>query len=430
MELPKAMESEQAVLGAMIAYPSVASEVVDLLKSEDFYYTNHIKIYREIVNLYSEGLVIDTITLAQSLNNKGLIEEVGGASYLSDLSLGATFSENIKYHCNIIKDKWTKRNIINISRELMKKAYDTKSVARNIISEGAEELYKICSDNGKMYTMAECLDSALVEIEKRYNSKGESLGKTTGFVSFDKAIGGLQKGNLFIIAGRPSMGKTALALNIACKAAKKSRVAIFSFEMSKQELTDRLLSDEVSVKLGKIKSGKLSSDEFEQISNGAACLSERYAIVYDGRALNTSEIRSKCMKAKLQDGLDIVVIDYLQLINGDSKSSGNRVYEISKISRELKSMARELEINIIALSQLSRATEGREDKRPVLSDLRDSGAIEQDADIIALLYRDEYYNRDSNEKGICEILIGKNRNGKTGMFKLNWIPEIQRFVDI
>ena len=430
MELPKAIESEQAVLGAMITYPNSVALVVDLLKDEDFYYTNHIKIYREIVSLYSEGLVIDISTLAQSLNNKGVIEEVGGVSYLSDLSSGATFSENIKYHCNIIKDRCAKRNIINISRELMKKAYDTRAVARNIISEGAEELYKICNDNGKMYTLAECLDSALLELEERYKKKGDIVGKTTGFISFDKAMGGLQKGNLFIIAGRPSMGKTALGLNIASKAAKESKVAIFSFEMSKEELTDRLLSDEGCVKLGRIKSGKLSDDEFEQINNGAGRLSERYAIIYDGRALNTSEIKAKCMKAKLQDGLDVVVIDYLQLINGDSKSGGNRVYEISKISRELKSMARELEINIIALSQLSRATEARDNKRPMLSDLRDSGAIEQDADIIALLYRDDYYNKYSEEKGVCEIQIGKNRNGRTGIFKLNWIPELQRFVDI
>ena len=292
MELPKAIKSEQAVLGAIIAYPNSVGEVVDLLKDEDFYYTNHIKIYREIVSLYTEGLVIDISTLAQSLNNKGVIEEVGGVSYLSDLSSGATFSENIKYHCNIIKDRGDKRNIINISRELMKKAYDTKAVARNIISEGAEELYKICNDNGKMYTLAECLDSALLELEERYKKKGDIVGKTTGFVSFDKAIGGLQKGNLFIIAGRPSMGKTALGLNIASKAAKESRVAIFSFEMSKEELTDRLLSDEGCVKLGRIKSGKLSDDEFERINNGAGRVSERYAIIYDGSALNYSNLSS------------------------------------------------------------------------------------------------------------------------------------------
>ncbi|MBB6714810.1 replicative DNA helicase [Clostridium gasigenes] len=430
MELPKAIESEQAILGAMIAYQSVTVEVVDKLKSEYFYNTKHIKIYREIVSLFNDGLLVDIKTLAQSLNDKGLLEVVGGVSYLINLYEGATFAENIKYHCEVIADKWSKRNIIHISRDLINKAYDSKITSKDIISDGVGEFYKMSSDNGKMYTMAECLDSALVEIEARYNNKGDIIGKTTGFASFDKAIGGLQKGNLFVIAGRPSMGKTALALNIAAKAAEKSRVAIFSFEMSKQELSDRLLSDEGCIKLGKIKSGNLSSGEFEKISNVAARLSERYAIVYDGRSLNTSEIKAKCIKAKLQDGLDIVVIDYLQLINGDSKSNGNRVYEISKISRELKSMARELEINIIALSQLSRATEARENKRPVLSDLRDSGAIEQDADIIALLYRDEYYKRDSTEKGICEVIIGKNRNGKTGVFKLNWIPEIQRFIDI
>ncbi|MGL5353023.1 MAG: replicative DNA helicase [Clostridium sp.] len=430
MELPRSIESEQAILGAMISYPRATSEVIDKLKSEYFYNSKHTKIYSEIVKLFSQGLVIDIQTLAQSLSDKGIIESVGGVTYLSELQGGVIYSENINYHCDVIVDKWSKRNIIHISRDLINKAYDTKVAARDIISDGVGEFYKMTSDNGKMYTMAECLDSALIEIEDRYNTKGEIIGKTTGFKTFDKAIGGLQKGNLFVIAGRPSMGKTALALNIAVKAAEKSRVGIFSFEMSRQELSDRLLSDEGNVKLGKIKSGNLCEEEFEKINNSAAILSERYAIVYDGRALNTSEIKAKCMKAKLEDGLDIVVIDYLQLINGDSNSNGNRVYEITKISRELKSMARELEISIVALSQLSRGPEARENKRPVLSDLRDSGSIEQDADIIALLYRDEYYRRDSEEKGICEVIIGKNRNGKTGVFKLNWIPEIQRFVDM
>lgn len=430
MELPRSIESEQAVLGAMIAYPKASSEVIEKIKSEYFYNSKHSKIYSEIVKLFRYGLVIDIQTLAQSLSDKGLISEVGGVTYLSELQGGVIYSENIKYHCDVILDKWSKRNIINISRDLINKSYDTKILAKDIISDGVCEFYKISSDNGKMYTMAECLDTALLEIEERYKNKGTLIGKTTGFNTFDKAIGGLQKGNLFIIAGRPSMGKTALALNIAAKASEKSRVGIFSFEMSRQELSDRLLSDEGEVRLGKIKSGNLTDEEFEKINNAATILSERYAIVYDGRSLNTNEIKAKCMKAKLQDGLDIVVIDYLQLISGDSNSNGNRVYEISKITRELKSMARELEITIIALSQLSRGPEARENKRPVLSDLRDSGAIEQDADIIALLYRDEYYKRDSEEKGICEVIIGKNRNGKTGVFKLNWIPEIQRFVDM
>lgn len=429
MELPRAIESEQAVLGAMISYPKVTNEVIEELKPEDFYYINHKKIFEEMKELYNIGVVLDIPTLAQSLNNKGVLKDVGGVTYLDNLYAGATLGDNINYHCEIIKDRAMKRSIIEISRELVRKAYDTRIKAKDIINNGAEELYKLSQEKGKIYTISECMSSTLEEIEKRYNKKGALIGETTGIENLDKATGGLQKGNLVVIAGRPSMGKTALALNIASSASKESKVAIFSFEMPKEELADRLLSDEGNVVLGKIKSGKLSDQDFIKISEASCTLSNRYAHVYDGGALTVAEIKAKSMKIKMKTGLDVIVIDYLQLINGCGNSNGNRVYEISKISGELKNLARELNIAVVVLSQLSRATEGRVDKRPMMSDLRESGAIEQDADIIALLYRDEYYNKDSEDKGICEVLIAKNRNGKTGVIKLNWMPEYQRFFD-
>lgn len=430
MELPRAIESEQTILGTLIGYPKVINEVIDKLNVEDFYYTNHKKIYEGIKELYLKQYTPDIATLAQLLNSNGILKEIGGVGYLVDLGDGATLGENIEYHCNIIKDRAMKRALINISREISRKCYDTRIDAKEIINESTDELYKLCENKGRMYHIKECVMSALIGIEERYKSGGGIIGETTGIKSLDKATGGLQKGNLFVIAGRPGMGKTALALNIASKAAINSKVAIFSFEMSKEELGDRLLSDEGCCNFGKIKSGKLEIDDFTHLSNASLELSRRYAHVYDGGALTVSEIKAKCMKLKMQKGLDVVVIDYLQLINGSSKHNGNRVYEIGEISRSLKTMARELEITVIALSQLSRATEGRIDKRPVLSDLRDSGSIEQDADMIALLYRDDYYHKNSEEKGICEVLLGKNRNGKTGVIKLKWIPELQRFEDI
>lgn len=430
MELPRALESEQAVLGAILNYKDIISEVIDKLKEEDFYYTSNLKVYRVMKKIYNEGLLVDIPTLSETLNNDGMLKDVGGVSYLIKLYEGFTLGENIRYHCEIIKDKAIKRNLINLSREISRDSFDLGSKGKDLVGKAVESLYKMLDSRGNMFTLSECVDSALLEIEKRYNMGGKVVGAETGFKGIDMAIGGLQKGNLLVVAGRPSMGKTALALNIASNASKENKVAIFSFEMTKEELTDRLLSDEGSVVLGKIKSGKLSDDDLKEISKAAGTLSKRYAFIYDGGALTVNDIRAKCMKAKLKDGLDIVVIDYLQLIKGGDEYKGNRVNEITQISRDLKNLAKELKISVVAISQLSRATEGRIDKRPVLSDLRDSGSIEQDADIIVLLYRDEYYNKDSNDKGKCEIIIGKNRNGRTGTIKLNWLPELQRFNSI
>ncbi|MGL5381166.1 replicative DNA helicase [Clostridium sp.] len=424
MELPKAIESEQAILGSMLNYKEVVREVVDILKSEYFYYTNNFKIFREIKELYNEGLVCDIPTLSQSLNNKGILQEVGGVTYLVKLYEGATLGENIRYHCELIKDSAKKRNIIEMSRELIRRAYLMDEKADEIINYGLGEMYKLIGEKGDMYKLSECIDEELCEIEERYNKGGDIIGVDTGFESLNKVIGGLQKGNLFVIAGRPSIGKTAFALNIALEAAKKSTVAIFSFEMSRIEIADRFLSYEGGINLSKIKSGKLLDDDFIKISEASSTLSRRNAYIYDGGALTAEEIKAKSKKLKASVGLDVVVVDYIQLIKSEERKWTNRSTEVGDISRALKNLARELGVNVIAISQLSRGVESRVDKRPVMSDLRESGEIEQDADIIAMLYRDEYYYKDSEAKGICEILIPKNRNGVTGMFKLKWLPNI------
>lgn len=429
MELPKSIVSEQAVLGSILLNPSIITEVFDILSAEKFYNTRHAIIFEQMRFLFDQGLTIDIATLSQELNTKGNLQKAGGASYLVDLLEGSTALENINHHSNVIRDMYLKRELINILRKAIEESYKSDKEAKDIILDATEKLYSLSEDNKKIYTISEAVYSALDDLEERYKKDGQIIGCSTGIEKIDKATGGLKKGELVIIAGRPSMGKTAFALNIAASVAKEKKVAVFSFEMTKEELADRLLSDEGTVKLSKIKNGNLDDNEFERIASATCSLAKRYALIYDGGALTVSEIKAKAMQIKAKEGLDVIVIDYLQLISGEERFGGNRVYEISKISRDLKNLAKELKVSVVALSQLSRGTEVRVDKRPILSDLRDSGSIEQDADIIAMLYRDEYYNRGTDDKGICEVSIAKNRNGRTGIIKLGWMPELQRFYD-
>ncbi|MEG2289692.1 MAG: replicative DNA helicase [Clostridium sp.] len=429
MELPKTLQGEQAILGGMICYPRIIDEVIELIKPEELYYESHKKIYREICRIYEDGITVDIPTIAEALNNTGKLMETGGITYLTKLYESSTAADNIKYHCANIRDRAIKRKLIMMCNEILKNSQDNSILGADIISKMGDELYKIVEDRGRMFTLEECLNSSIDGIEKRYINKGTVVGATTGMKSLDKVTGGLKKGNFNIIAGRPSMGKTALGLNIASKAAIENRVAIFSFEMSKEELADRLLSDDGDIPMQKIKSGKLNDEEFETLMNAAARLSSRYAFIYDGGALTVGEIRARVMKEKLKGGLDVVVIDYLQLIKGDKDANGSRYNEVTKISRELKNLARELDICVVALAQLNRASEGRGDKRPTISDLRDSGSIEQDADIVMLLHRQDYYDYDCKEKGVCDVIVGKNRNGITGTLKLKWKPEVQRFYE-
>ena len=430
MEVPKAILSEQAVLGAILLDSNNISQALEIIGAEKFYNSRHSVIFACMKKLFDDGLTIDIATLSQALNASGELRKVGGASYLVELLEGATVYENVVHHSNVINDMYIKRETIIILRQTLEETYKNAKESKDIILETTEKLYKLSGDTNKMHKLSDAVFSSLNDLEDRFNKKGDIIGNSTGVDKLDMAIGGLKKGELVIIAGRPSMGKTAFALNIASNIAKSKNVAIFSFEMTKEELADRLLSDEGSINLGKIKTGKLADEEFERVAQASCSLCKRFASVYDGGALTVSEIKAKAMQIKANEGLDLIVIDYLQLISGEDKFGGNRVYEISKISRDLKSLAKELQVSVVALSQLSRGTEARVDKRPMLSDLRDSGSIEQDADIIIMLYRDEYYNIETTNKGICEVLVGKNRNGKTGMIKLNWLPQFQRFCEV
>lgn len=429
MELPKAIVSEKVVLGTIILDFKNIVYLLDILKKDYFYLTKHVLIFEEILYLFRNNVEVDIKVLCQSFIKNKNIEEVGGVSYLSELTQEGTYKENLIYHANLIKDSYEKRRIINVCKIAIDESFKDKKKAMNIIRKCTENLYGIDGDKGYIYTMEEALNSTLKKIEGRYKNREKLIGCTTGIKEIDNAIYGLKKSEFVVLAARPSMGKTALVLNMISNASKENKVAIFSLEMSKEELSDRWLADQGTVALSKIKSGKLGEGEFEKLLNASCTLVDRNIIIYDGPALTVSEIKSKAVQLKMNGGLDVLVIDYLQLIEGNGQYKGNRVYEMSQITRELKNLAKELEINVLALAQLSRAADVRLDKRPIPSDLKDSGSIEQDADIVMFLYRAEYYYKKPEYKGLGEINIAKNRNGRTGTIKLLWKPEYQRFID-
>ena len=429
IEMPKAIQSETSVLGAMIAFPRVTQEVVGFLAAKDFYSTKHNIIYNEFYKLYNDGITADIATLAQSLQLKGKLMEAGGASYLAELLQSATVGENIKYHCDVIKDMAVKRKIIDYGKEIIRQAYSNDISSENVISNAANELYNINEVKEDFVPMPSCITESLEAIDERRKNEDMLIGKSTGYKKLDIATGGLQKGDFIIIAGRPSMGKTTFALNIADNASKNCNVAVFSFEMSKTKLIDKIISKESNVLHKNISRGNIKDDEFERIAVKSTELERRSMWVYDGPALTTNDINIMCKKLKIKEGIDVVVIDYLQLIIGEGNYQ-NVNYEISKISAALKRIAKELDITLIVLSQLSRGCETRQDHRPILSDLRDSGSLEQDGDIIAFLYREAYYYSDSDiDENRCDIIIQKNRNGETGTIPFLWFPEYQRFVE-
>ncbi|MGL5244123.1 MAG: replicative DNA helicase, partial [Sarcina sp.] len=364
------------------------------------------------------------VTLSNYLHEKNLLKVIGGITYISDLENGVLSSANVVYYAEILKEYYKRRRVIKVSEEMKKSAYENCSV-KHIVEKAGDKIFSLHDSKTSMEHVKEVAFKTLTNIEENYMRKGELPGFKTDFSHLDMATGGLQRGNLFVVAARPSMGKTTFGLNLIQSVSKEINTAIFSFEMSGPQLIERMLSSNCMLSMSDIRSGKLQDEDFVALIKGANKLTEKNIMLYDAIALNVGEIKGKCKKLKLDQGLDVVMIDYLQLIQGDEKLS--REQQVSKITRELKLMARELNICVIALAQLSRGPESRHNKRPLMSDLRESGAIEQDADIIAFLYRDDYYNRESREKGICDVIISKNRSGKTGVVKLKWQGEYQRF---
>ncbi|MBS6501857.1 MAG: replicative DNA helicase [Clostridium sp.] len=429
MATPHSIDAEKALLGCVINDKEKIYDVDSLITANDFYYDKHKEIYRAIKELERKNIDIDLITLLDLVNKKNIVKKCGGISYITELSTDAIYNSNIESYAEIVREKSDRRKLIKAGRELVTKSYEDNEIDE-IVSEVENSIYQAISKNndGEIVRISDAVSSVLNKIEKNHLNGGKITGKTTGYKEIDECLSGLQKGDFIVLAARPSMGKTAFSLNIGQYSAKEANVAIFSLEMSKEQLTERLLSSIALVELGKIKTGRLNDNEFGKIALASNELSNRNIFI-DDESTSLSDIKAKCRNLKRKSGLDVVMIDYLQLIDVGEKSQ-SREQEIAKISRELKKLAKKLEITIIALSQLSRAPEQRADHRPMLSDLRESGSIEQDADVIMFLYRDEYYNKETEEKNISEVIVGKNRNGEVKTIKLGWVGQYQRFAPL
>lgn len=423
-ELPKSVETEQTLLGCVLNDISKFIEIDDLLDESDFYVNRHKKIYRAIKELINKGDQVDLITLIEYLKTKKELMECGGASYLTELSTSAINYSNAINYVNIIKEKAKRRILIKAGQNLMAKGFDTD--VNSLVEETENKLFEVMNSNKRdIISIQDAMEKTFISLEERFKNKDSLKGISTGFTEIDELSSGLNRSDFIVIAARPSMGKTAFALNIGQAASQFGSVAVFSIEMSTDQLMDRLLAARCLIDYGDIKKGNLNDDEFNKIIQESVVLNNRKMFIdEDSRLIN--DIKAKCRKLKIQKGLDVVIIDYLQLITTTQKIN-SREQEVSYISKELKALAKELNITVIALSQLSRAPEQRADHRPILSDLRESGSIEQDADIIHFLYRDEYYNKETEDKNIAEVITAKNRNGVTRTTKLVWLGQYQRF---
>ena len=431
---PHDEDAEQAVLGSMLTDNDAVMAAVEVLKEDAFYREDNKIIYQAILNLYSKSEPIDIITLKDELESMGKFEQVGGFEYLASLPDKVPTTANVQKYIKIVEEKSVLRNLIKTANEIIELGYNPTEDVEDIMDGAEKKIFDIMqSKNTKSYTpIKDVLVESFTNLEKLYNQKQHVTGVPTQFYDLDDKTAGLHGSELILVAARPAMGKTAFALNIATNAALRANVpvAIFSLEMSKDQLVNRMLCSEAMVDSNKVRTGKLDEEDWTKLSEAIGPLSEAGVYIDDTPGISVMEIRTKCRKLKMEKNIGLVVIDYLQLISGSNKRNGSREQEISEISRSLKVLAKELNVPVIALSQLSRAVEQRDDHRPMLSDLRESGAIEQDADIVMFLYRDDYYNKESAEKDIAEVIIAKQRGGSTGTVKLYWMGNYTKFVNI
>ena len=429
---PHSVESEQSILGSIILDKDAIITVAETINPSDFYKEAHKIIYESMLKLNSNNEPIDLITLIEELRKEGHLDNIGGISYLTSLSTIVPTTSNVKYYANIVKEKSVMRQLIKASNEIINLGYDASTDVQEILDKAEKNIFDISQEKSgdDIQPINLVLQDTFDMIERLCTQKSDVTGITTGFADLNKKINGLQRTDLILLAARPAMGKTAFSLNLVQNAALKgdASVAVFSLEMSKEQLVQRILSAQSNVELSKIKTGTLGESDWPRIIDAMAVLSEANIFIDDTPGIKISEIRSKCRRLKIEKGLDLILIDYLQLMEGEGNNE-SRQQEIAKISRSLKIIAKELNCPVVALSQLSRAPEQRADHRPMLSDLRESGSIEQDADIVMFLYRDEYYHPDSDRKNIGEVIIAKNRHGETGAVELVWLGEIQKFAD-
>ncbi len=429
---PHNEEAEISVLGSIMLEKDTIIKIADTLSEEDFYSDAHRIIYANMLGLFEKHQPIDIITLSSRLSDNKMLEQIGGAAYLSVLVNSVPSASNVVHYAKIIANKAVLRRLIESSNDISRLAYEESEDTSRVLDEAEQKIFQVSEKHlkGKFIPIKNILEESFERIDELHKDKDKLRGIPTGFGELDNILAGLQPSDLIILAARPSVGKTSLALNIAENIATENgiSVAVFSLEMSKEQLVDRLLSSEANVDSWKLRTGNLDDNDFPKIGRAMAKLSEAPLFIDDSPLINVLEMRTKARRLQSEKGLGLIVVDYLQLMQG--RNSENRVQEISEISRSLKGLARELSVPIIALSQLSRAVESRPDRRPILSDLRESGSIEQDADVVMFIYRDELYNPETEKKGIAEILIRKHRNGPIGNIELFFKQEQTVFKSI
>ncbi len=431
--MPNSLEAEQSVIGSMIMDKEAIVIASETLIKEDFYHQQYGILFESMIELYNEEQPVDVVTLQNRLREKDVPAELSSMEFVGELVTAVPTSANIKYYANIVKEKSTLRKLIKVNEEIANECYLQNESVDDIMADTEKKIFNLLQNKsgGDYVPIKTVVINALEKIEQASKTKGSVTGIATGFVDLDYRMSGLQPSDLILVAARPSMGKTAFVLNIAQYVAFHSDMctAIFSLEMSKEQLVNRLFSLESRVDAQLLRSGNLADSDWEKLIEGAGTIGRSKLIIDDTPGISISELRSKCRKYKLEHDLKLIIIDYLQLMSGSGKSD-SRQQEISDISRSLKSLARELNVPVIALSQLSRQVEQRPDHRPMLSDLRESGAIEQDADVVMFIYRDDYYNKDTPDKNIAEIIIAKQRNGPIGTVNLVWLPQYTKFANM
>ncbi|GLC30434.1 replicative DNA helicase [Clostridium omnivorum] len=430
--LPHNIEAEQCVIGAMLIDRTAIASAAEALKSEDFYRDAHKILFNVVLELYQKDIPVDLVTLTEALNASQKLEAAGGLTYISEICTSVITTANLNSYIKIVEDKATLRKLIRASTEIIEESYNKQDNVDSVMDLAEKRIFNIAEkkSSSDFEPMNVVLERGFLQIEKMFNNKGDLTGVPSGFPELDGKTSGFQKGDMVLIAARPSMGKTTFALNLAQYAALRANksIVIFSLEMSKEQLAYKLLCAEANVDMLKLRTGNLDDRDWENIAKASGPLAGSKIFIDDTAGVSVMEMRSKCRRIKMEHGIDMILIDYLQLMTAGTGSGGeSRQQEVSEISRSIKALAKEMQCPVIALSQLSRAPEQRADHRPMLSDLRESGSIEQDADLVMFLYRDEYYNKESEDRGVAECIIAKQRNGPTGTVKLAWLGQFSKF---
>ncbi len=431
---PHNLEAEKSILGAIFLEPESLITAAEIIQEDDFYRVAHQKIFETMLRLNDKGEPVDVVTLSEELGASNELENVGGMVYLSELATSVPTAANVTHYAKIVEEKALLRRLIKVATTIVEDGFSREDEVESVIAEAEKKMMEVSSrkNAGDFKPIADVLVDTYQNIEVLSSRKGEVTGVPTGFTDLDDITAGFQKNDLIIVAARPSVGKTAFALNVAQNVATKAgeNVAIFSLEMGADQLVMRMLCAEGNINAQALRTGDLTDEDWSKLAMAVGTLSNAGIYIDDSPGIRVNEIRSKCRRLKQEHGLGMIVIDYLQLIAGSGKPGENRQQEVSDISRSLKGLARELEVPVIALSQLSRGVEQRQDKRPMMSDLRESGSIEQDADIVSFLYREDYYEKETTAKDVIEIIIAKQRNGPTGTVTLAFVKEYNKFLNV